>query len=397
MPLILSLYGTKVPDFVLFIEGDYLIDNSGINLIRWIDNSYKILILNDYDYIFGKSQIIDGHKIGTSILFSKSSIIQHLLYYTDSNTNHLNPFIQLSLATRTKFCFIPFNYIKLSRTINMNGKSSINVDCPIIKDKKNPSLCIILPHFKRNYLSYSFPFFSNQTYKPKFYLIIQNEKRKYYNLSIIQNLVDEPIYHIWIQNWNSFFFLNHRFSSVIPCDFALKYDDDQWPKDNKLHEKLINIVGNKNIIIGNDGFFLQKPLCGYSPRSYIHLENNTVDHAAVPLLIRPFYIKLEARNFIYRIYGGEDIALSLNSYKLCNVTSKIFKMQLIEKQFDGNNQRADKQIISQYENEKTPNFNLFKNCYCYLIRSGYIPRRWADFHVPEKDFFNITITHKRLN
>ena len=97
----------------------------------------------------------------------------------------------------------------------------------------------------------------------------------------------------------------------------------------------------------------------------------------------------EARNFIYRIYGGEDIALSLNSYKLCNVTSKIFKMQLIEKQFDGNNQRADKQIISQYENEKTPNFNLFKNCYCYLIRSGYIPRRWADFHVPEKDFFNI--------
>lgn len=72
-------------------------------------------------------------------------------------------------------------------------------------------------------------------------------------------------------------------------------------------------------------------------------------------------------------------------------------MQLIERQFDGNNQRADKQIISQYENEKTPNFNLFKNSYCFLIRSGYKPRRWADFQVPSKDFFNIIIRHKRIN
>ena len=50
-----------------------------------------------------------------------------------------------------------------------------------------------------------------------------------------------------MKNWNSFF-LNYRFSSVIPCNYALKYDDDQWPKDNKLHEKLFYMAENKNRI-----------------------------------------------------------------------------------------------------------------------------------------------------
>jgi hypothetical protein len=50
----------------------------------------------------------------------------------------------------------------------------------------------------------------------------------------------------------------------------------------------------------------------------------------VPILIHPGYIKLDARNKIYILYGGEDISLSLNSRKLCNVKSKVMKMKLIE-------------------------------------------------------------------
>lgn len=80
------------------------------------------------------------------------------------------------------------------------------MNCPSTIDKDKPSLCIILPNFKRNYISSSFTAFSNQTYKPKFYLIIQNDNRINYNLSLIQKMVNEPIYHIWMQNWNSFFF-----------------------------------------------------------------------------------------------------------------------------------------------------------------------------------------------
>ena len=113
------------------------------------------------------------------------------------------------------------------------------MECPSIKDKNVPSLCIILPNFKRNYLSNSFSAFANQTYKPKCYIIIQNENRIHYNISLIQKIINEPIYHIWMQNWNSFFYLNHRLSSVFPCDFILKYDDDQWPKENTIQENLI--------------------------------------------------------------------------------------------------------------------------------------------------------------
>ena len=218
------------------------------------------------------------------------------------------------------------------------------MECPSKNDRNIPSLCIILPAFKRNYFSSSFQAFSTQTYKPKFYIIIQNENRIHYNLSLIQKIVKEPVYHIWIQNWNSFFFLNLRLSSVLPCDFILKYDDDQWPKDNNIQQRLINAAKGKNIIIGRGGYSVRKSFCGYSPKSFKKTENTLVDHTAVPLLTRPGYIKLDARNNIYRLYGGEDIALSLNSYKLCNVTSKKMKMKLMEKQKDGKNQRADKQI-----------------------------------------------------
>ncbi len=108
LPFIVSLYGNTPPELVLFIEGDKLMDNTENNLIKWVKNAYKKIMINDYDYIFGNSQIIKGKKIGCSLLLSKSSIIEHLLYYTDSDTSHANPFVQLSLATKTKFFFIHY-------------------------------------------------------------------------------------------------------------------------------------------------------------------------------------------------------------------------------------------------------------------------------------------------
>jgi hypothetical protein len=132
------------------------------------------------------------------------------------------------------------------------------MNCHAYDDDKNmPSICIILSSFKRNYFSSSFPSFSKQTYKQKFYIIIQNDNRIQYNLPLIQKMVNEPIYHIWMQNWNSFFFLNFRLSSVLPCDFILKYDDDQWPLDNTFQQRLIKTVKGKNVIIGKRGYSIK--------------------------------------------------------------------------------------------------------------------------------------------
>ena len=399
LPLVVSLYGNTIPDYVLFIEEEDLMSNFESSLLKWIIDTYKNMKRNNYDYVFGNFKFISGKKIGCSLLFSKASIIEHLLYYTDSDTTHANPFVQLSFATKTKFCFIPFTQIKLktSKLENIYNKFSLNMNCPLINDSHKPSLCILLPAFKRDYFSFSFHSFSKQTYLPKFYIVIQNENRIHLNLSLIQKIVKEPIYHIWMQNWNSFFFLNLRFSSVLPCDFILKYDDDQWPRDNTVQEKLILNAKNKNIIIGKRGYAIKNSFCGYSPKNFKRLEIGVVDHSAVPIFMRPGYIKLDARHKIYRLYGGEDIHLSLNSWKLCNVTSKRMGMNAVEKQKDGNSQRADKQIISAYRKEKETNFNLFENTYCYLIRSGYLPKRWSEFQIPQKDYLNITLEHKRLN
>ena len=393
LPLVVSLFGNDIPELVLFIEGEDLMDNCVDEFNKWYNYAYKRINSYQYDYIFWSSQMINGKMIGCSLLLVKASIIQHLLYYTDADTTHINPFIQLSLANETKFSFIPFRCISSSKLANTQGKFSSNMNCPSTNDNYKPILCIIIPTFKRNYFSYSFPAFSNQTYKPKFYVIIQNDKRINFNLSNIKNMVNEPVFHIWMQNWNSFFFLNFRLSSLFPCDFILKYDDDQWPKDNNIQEKLINKIKYKNIIIGARGMSIHRPMCGYFPKIIKKKEYNIVDHSSVPLLIRPGYLKLDARNKIYRIFDAEDVHLSLNSWKLCNVTSMTKRMNLIERQRDGNHHDADKVFIPLKKKEK----DVFENTYCYLIHSGYKPNQWADFKLPKYDFINTTIEHKSLN
>ena len=256
----------------------------------------------------------------------------------------------------------------------------------------------MLPTFKRNYFSLSMPAYASQTYKPKFYVIIQNTDRMHFNMSFIQNMTNETVYHIWIQNWNSFFFLNHRLASIFPCDLILKYDDDQWPNDANLQKNLIDNIKNKNIIIGYAGINAMKSMCGYTPENYNIIRNNIKDHVAVPLLIRTNYLKLDARNKPFRLFWAEDVALSLNSNRLCNVTSIVVGMNLIQKQYDGNSQSLDKQIVSQIEKDlkKDSKFNELIYSYCYLIRSGYIPRRWGNFHILKNDSIDITINHKRL-
>ena len=397
LPLIVSLYGNIIPHNILYIEGDDLLNTNKNELVKWVKISTNILDNENYDYIFGNSQIIKGKKIGCSLLVSKSSILQHLLYHTDSDTTHLNPFIQLSLANKTNYSFIPFNgYINVSSLENIVGKFSTNMHCPKINDKFIPDICIMIPTYKRNYFNESFSAFSKQTLKPKFYVIIQNDNKMHFNLSLIQNMVNEPVYHIWMVNWNSYFYLSLRISSVFPCDFILKYDDDQWPNDTHLNEKLINNIKNKNIILGLRSFVAEKPICGYSPKNYKKIDEDIKDHVAVPELIRQGYLKLDARNKIFRIFGFEDVALSVNSHLLCNVISKTIKMDLIEKQSDGNSQKNDIQIISEIKNENIYHFNFFMSCYCFFIHAGYIPMKWEDFKISKKDFINITINHKRL-
>jgi len=197
LPLIVSLYGNIIPHYILYIEGDDLLKTNLNELVKWVKISTNKLDNENYDYIFGNSQIIKEKKIGCSLLVSKSSILQHLLYHTDSDTTHLNPFIQLSLANKTNYSFIPFNgYINVSNLENIMGKFSENMLCPKINDKFIPDICIMIPAFKRNYFNESFSAFSKQTLKPKFYVIIQNDNKIHFNLSLIQNMVNEPVYHI---------------------------------------------------------------------------------------------------------------------------------------------------------------------------------------------------------
>ena len=398
LPFVISLYGNTNPKFVLFIDDEELIDLNINNFVNWVDNAIKDIIINKYDYIFGNYKLINGSQIGSSILLSKASIIQHFLYYTNCNTKHINPFIQFSFAKKTKFKFIPFYSNNSFILDNINGIFSSNMECPSFNDDKDKhSLCILLPTFKRNYIYHSLLSLSNQSYKPSFNVIVQNDNRINFNLSHIQDIVKEKVYHIWMQNWNSYFYLIHRIASVLPCDYVLKYDDDQWPLDKTIHERLIKEVKNKNIIIAHRGYSIKKTFLKYTHFFMKNLDKNILDHAATPMIVRPGYFKLDARNMIYRLYSTEDIALSLNSWIFCRVSSIRTKMNLFEIHNDGNNQRADKEINSYYENEKYKRNNIFFNTYIYLILAGYIPQKWDKFKISKTHYINITLKHERLN
>ena len=397
MPFVVSLYGNTNPKYVLFIEDEEIIEININNFLNWVDISTKEIVENKYDYIFGNYKIINNRKIGCLFLLSKASIIQHFLYYTNCNTNHINPFIQLSLANKTKFKFILFNINNSFSLNNIHGIFSKNMECPSFDDDNRESLCILLPTFKRNYIYHSLLSLSNQTYKPSFYIIIQNDNKIHFNFTYIHDIVSEPVYHIWMQNWNSFFYLIHRIASVLPCDFILKYDDDQWPLDNTIHERLIKEIKNKNVIIGHRGYSIKKTFSKYTHLFIKNLDKNILDHAATPMLVRPGYFKLDARNMIYRLYSTEDIALSLNSWIFCKVLSIRMKMNLFEIHNDGKNQRADKNIISFYANEKYKKNTIFLNTYLYLILAGYRPQRWDKFQISKNHFINITLKHERLN
>ena len=82
-----------------------------------------------------------------------------------------------------------------------------------------------------------------------------------------------------MQNWNSFFFLNHRLSFLLPCDFVLQYDDDQWPLESTIHQKLLNNAKDNITITVERLFSVQKSFCGHSPKKFKKIENEVADHA----------------------------------------------------------------------------------------------------------------------
>ena len=111
---------------------------------------------------------------------------------------------------------------------------------------------------------------------------------------------------------------------------------------------------------------------------------------ATPFLTRPGYLKLDARYKIYSLYHAEDVSLSVNSWKSCNVTSIYQEFKIIQNHNDGNNKELDEKNKLIYQKEKY----IFENSYQFLIKSGYNPKKWNERNYSKFKTTNITISHK---
>lgn len=378
LPLAVALYNNVIPDYIIYANKTEIDEMPDPN---WISNNVLMMKDKNIDLLFGGNTTYQNKTVGIGLMIAKTSIIQGLVYNTNSKTNSPPPLLMLSMYSeknpgKLKVEYSDYNHMKDS--INYNYVDNFKLVKPqkclnLKNDTKNPTISYLLPQFKRSYIYHFITDFEKQTVKPEFYCLFQCENRLTFDLKRLEKLSSRPIYHIWCYNWKPYFFLPDYVAGLFPTDFVIRYDDDQYSKNVNILKKLIKMTLNKDMIIGYRGNNFS-PRCKGADIDYYFFRQiyyNHYDHVAVPLLFRPIHIKLMGRFEPITILHGEDIVLSISNSFLCNTTIYRYeKMKPKEYQSDGLKHGKDKQSKSV---KKISTKKFCKKQYCQFILNGYKP------------------------
>tara|TARA_A100001015_G_C14991814_1_gene714311 strand:- start:164 stop:895 length:732 start_codon:yes stop_codon:yes gene_type:complete len=108
-------------------------------------------------------------------------------------------------------------------------------------------ICVLLTQYKRNHLEEQLIHIKNQTKKPDFLVVFQNE-----NHINIENLKKKYDFIHVKSDFNTKFFGRFSYCFNIPADIFLIFDDDIIP-GNKCIENYVNQCLKLNSIIGGNG------------------------------------------------------------------------------------------------------------------------------------------------
>lgn len=398
MPLVVALYGQNPPEFILYSNQDNL---RKVISDDWIARAFaKLRMDNSTGVVFGGQTEYKGEKVGISLALIRSTVVRELLYYSNATSESIPPLLALSLLVRgsksnkIKMEFYPSKSVVSATYTNLEGKYPVRLQyCPEVHPNSNhPKLAILMPHFKRVYTYQHLQEYAKQDFQPTFYLIFQNDNRFSLDFDNLSTIVQQPIYHIWLYNWNSLFFLSNYASSLFNVDFVYRYDDDMYSTEHGLHNRILKMANNKDVIIGDRFGFMNLPICDFNPQpKMIPCHGN--DHVATPTMFRPFHAKLDGRNNPHTYVGGEDIGMSISSNMFCGTGIRHVPMNVIAKHSDGKNHQGDSQIQHQYKIEKHEGRNLYFDVYCHYIIGGYMPKCWTDYSGPGNRLENITFPH----
>jgi hypothetical protein len=184
------------------------------------------------------------------------------------------------------------------------------------------------------------------------------------------------VLHVWLTNWNSFFFLTYVLMSFVPERFVLKIDDDQMPNDRAGLARFVAAAEKSDRIIGSGAYTATRPLCGFVPR--IGNGRGDVDHTAWVVLYDARAGKVMSRFRRYSLAHAEDVMLSVVNQMECGTDSITVPITVRANHGDGFGSEGDSEVKIEHSKAKG---DVFHMTYCHFINAGYVPRRWQNFTV----------------
>jgi hypothetical protein len=242
--------------------------------------------------------------------------------------------------------------------------------CPADRRPQRTDVAAVIPSFKRDYMGHLVAGLSGQTPRPTRIFIFQNRMHRLLDFTRIFSVASVPVIHIWLTNWNSFFFESYVFMSFLPERFVLKIDD-HIPTDHVSLASNVDTAVRENAVVGRGSATIDPPLCSLDPQ--IVRGGKAVDHVSFEAQA----CKILHRFRTYNIVGGEDIGISVTNTMECD-TQSLQQPFAIQEFNHANRQRIDPEIHKEYEKIDG---TLFELTYCHYITGGYRPVTWHNFSI----------------
>jgi hypothetical protein len=352
--------------------------------VNWIWSAVHFIGIRGDD--IASPQVHNG--IATHAVLMRASMARKFLLYTDVrySDDHV-----MTVLSSLCLCNSSFGRVRELRGAHLMKPLSVNplpcsviprrFRCPHFPQPGNATFAILLPNFKRQYITRTFNDLAGQTRQGSFILVFQNRAYQTYDFRALQPLSPVPIQHVWLTNWNSFFFMTYLPMAFLPYDYVLKVDDDFFPRHSRAIEDWLNLTDrHPNSLIGT-GPGYAPPACGNISFQTSHRQP---DHVAWVVLYPTSSGKMLHRFRYFTLAGGEDIGIALTSSIECGFISRQSGGWVMVS--DNLGQAKDAEIHAMVAAARNGR-GIYISIYCHYIAGGYRSPNWRK--IPDIPYVDI--------
>lgn len=368
--LTLSIYYPS--NYVAIFDVDKTNDKITENIIDDSINKLK----RGYDIIFTNSN-------DPIAFISHQYVLRHFLLYTNIKYSEQS---SLKILYEKCSCEKKYTYLVLNQKNEWKRSQKCSNDLPkewfCDKDSSSKSsYAVLIPTFKRNYLSKSISSWEMQELKPTEIIVFQNRMHVTFDFIDVCKLTNIKVNHFWCTNWNSFFYLTYAAMMFIEEKYFIKTDDDYFVNETNAAKRLYNhITRNPNTMVSTHGL-----------RNYVGSNNNTcgctiykkrklipkkADYFSLIVMMYSTSGKILHRFKIHSYRYAEDVSIGLTNALECDVKSvSIKKIKSVHfGSRDNLTHMKDVEFLSINKSKI-----LFKETSCHYILHGYNPITWTSF------------------